>query len=101
MPNTFAIWVRLCFLHLWLVDVRFRSVGALRDNPHLLLQLYCLFIILADPWTKHRMQQKLMNYLWQDIESGIMETLVRLVSPSCLLLLTVSDLMPCRARRIR
>lgn len=35
--------------------------------------------ILADPWKKHRMQQKLMNYLWQDIESGILETLVRAI----------------------
>lgn len=55
LPQDFGAWVRLAFLHMWLVDVRFRYIEkeAVRD---------C-------------MTQPITDWLWSDIELGLSDTL--------------------------
>jgi len=55
LPPSFNTWIRLSFLHLWLVDVRFRT--------------------LPDVWTRNRMLRRVIDYLWEDIEQGLVESL--------------------------
>jgi hypothetical protein len=53
----FVSWVKLAFLHLWLVEVRFRLVESSRERD--------------------AMTQPLYDLLWAEIENGLADTLVR------------------------
>lgn len=57
MPATFATWARLAFLHMWLVDFRFRYI--------------------QNSFQRDRMTKKIIDQCWTDIEAGIADTTVR------------------------
>jgi hypothetical protein len=54
----FDTWVRLCFLHLWLLEVRFRY--------------------LLDSRERDALTQPIYSWLWEDIELGLLDVMVHL-----------------------
>lgn len=55
MKPGFDTWVRLCFLHLWLMEVRFRY--------------------LLDAGERDRLTQPIYSWMWEDIELGLIDVL--------------------------
>lgn len=51
LPATFPTWARLVFLHMWLIELRFRYT--------------------SDPLKRNRMTRNIVDHCWQDIEAGI------------------------------
>jgi len=55
LPNSFATWLRISFVYLWLLETRCRRVSNLKSGQ--------------------RMIQKCLDYLWEDLEISLVEVL--------------------------
>jgi len=55
LPAGFHSWVKLVFLHLWMLEWRFRYVNDLRDG--------------------NRILSSVIEYFWEDLENGIADSL--------------------------